>query len=266
MNYYLKKLTEIATKTKYTKWYINIINTALNRNIPPEPVEKHHILPKCFKLGGALDILNIVVLTHREHFIVHHLLVKMFIGPFQNKMRYAYWAMGAMFNKNRRNTSHHYAAAKRELIKARRAFRHTPESKKRMSLARTGLHVGELNHMYGKRGPLHHGFGKPGPFAGRNHSIETKQQMSENNIMNRDPYAGSRIRWTPEERQNHSIAMAGSGNNNAKKWKATNVVSKEEWIIEDLKAFCLLRSWKYYSLMTRRSTGKPYKGFVFKEI
>lgn len=37
-------------------------------------VERHHIVPKC--LGGSDDESNIAVLTAREHFVAHQLLVK----------------------------------------------------------------------------------------------------------------------------------------------------------------------------------------------
>lgn len=81
MNIYLSKIQEISHQNKYTNWYISIITTALNRETVNDYTEKHHIVPRSFKMGGEKDKLNLVHLTAREHFIVHMLLVKMTINP-----------------------------------------------------------------------------------------------------------------------------------------------------------------------------------------
>lgn len=68
---------------KYSNWYFNIINNVKllqrNKQHPSHPnyiyLESHHIIPKC--LGGNNDKSNLVLLTAREHFIVHILLLKM---------------------------------------------------------------------------------------------------------------------------------------------------------------------------------------------
>lgn len=41
--------------------------------------EKHHIMPKC--LGGSNDPSNLVLLTTREHFFCHKILVKIYAFP-----------------------------------------------------------------------------------------------------------------------------------------------------------------------------------------
>lgn len=51
--------------------------------------EKHHIVPRC--LGGSNEKENLVLLTGREHFVAHLLLVK--IHPRNHKLRYALNAM-----------------------------------------------------------------------------------------------------------------------------------------------------------------------------
>jgi hypothetical protein len=83
-NPYLKLITEISFENKYTKWYVNILHTALERASTKteakhllDYVEGHHIVPKSFKMGGEKDKLNIAYLTAREHFVVHMLLPKM---------------------------------------------------------------------------------------------------------------------------------------------------------------------------------------------
>jgi hypothetical protein len=47
--------------------------------------ERHHIQPKC--LGGTDDHKNLVRLTAREHFVVHHLLTKIHSGCSKSLMK-----------------------------------------------------------------------------------------------------------------------------------------------------------------------------------
>lgn len=84
---------------KYCKIYYRIINNALIRGFKSKRhkigtidggyVEVHHILPRC--IGGADDFYNLVVLTPKEHFICHYLLIKMF--PQCSKLRVAFHFM-----------------------------------------------------------------------------------------------------------------------------------------------------------------------------
>lgn len=59
----------------YQKIYDNIIEKAKNRELTGY-VEKHHIIPRC--MNGTDDLSNIAILTAREHFIAHQLLVMMY--------------------------------------------------------------------------------------------------------------------------------------------------------------------------------------------
>jgi len=73
---------------KYTVWYYNIINKAKSRMANNNTYyERHHIIPKSF--GGSNKKDNIILLTAREHFVCHMLLVKMTEGTYQRKMRLA---------------------------------------------------------------------------------------------------------------------------------------------------------------------------------
>lgn len=59
--------------------YNRLIKKALHRDIDPDQYyEKHHIVPRC--LGGSDFADNLVLLTAREHFIAHLLLVKSLPG------------------------------------------------------------------------------------------------------------------------------------------------------------------------------------------
>ena len=78
----------------YQKIYESIITKAENRSLE-DYKEKHHIIPKC--LGGVNDKKNIAILTAKEHFICHRLLVEIY--PTNNKLRFALWAMTTLRGK-----------------------------------------------------------------------------------------------------------------------------------------------------------------------
>lgn len=87
MNIYIAKIQEISNQSKYTRWYIQIVTKGLQRASSKKQAnailgysEGHHILPKCLKMGGEKDKLNIVHLSAREHFIVHLLMPKIFLN------------------------------------------------------------------------------------------------------------------------------------------------------------------------------------------
>jgi NUMOD3 motif len=115
-NYYLTLVCNIALKNKYTRWYFNIISRALERSRNRTDakaslgyVEGHHILPTSFKRGGNKDPENIAFLTSREHFIVHAIMVKMFVDVYRMKMINAFLRMKTIGNKdlpNRYYNSH----------------------------------------------------------------------------------------------------------------------------------------------------------------
>lgn len=59
----------------YQAHYDRLVERARNRTLEGY-VERHHVVPRC--MGGSDDVSNIVVLTAREHFVAHQLLVKMY--------------------------------------------------------------------------------------------------------------------------------------------------------------------------------------------
>lgn len=116
---YLTKMREISFNNKYTKWYLNICQQAQQRATTRKAAiallgytERHHILPKSFKLSGEKDPTNFAYLSIEEHFLCHRLLTKMFSGQFKAKMNYA---MTCFHRKSptRILTSRQYATAVR---------------------------------------------------------------------------------------------------------------------------------------------------------
>jgi len=119
-------------KSKYTKWYLSIIDKASNR-ITDEYCENHHITPKC--LGGTNNRENIVRLTAREHYICHLLLTKMVSGEARKKMVYAFWILS---NRTSNKNSRTYQSAREAFSIVIKQRKHTNESKRKMSTAQKG--------------------------------------------------------------------------------------------------------------------------------
>lgn len=123
MNNYLEKIKTISLNTKYTKWYINIIQKALDRNLNKKKkelkelygyVEQHHIFPKSFNIDDVNNKDNLVFLLPKEHFIVHLCLSKMFTGDFKNKMIYAFFILKS---NNKHQENRYYSSRLYSLIK-----------------------------------------------------------------------------------------------------------------------------------------------------
>lgn len=74
----------------YQKIHDLLINRALVRSKGENILyEEHHILPRC--LGGTDDDNNLVLLTLREHFLIHQILVKLY--PKNYRILYAAFLM-----------------------------------------------------------------------------------------------------------------------------------------------------------------------------
>lgn len=74
--------------SKYEKWYWSLINKVVVRQLKgsePGHFETHHPIPKCLWLskdGSEYDRYWEVLVTPREHWVLHMLLTKMQIHPF----------------------------------------------------------------------------------------------------------------------------------------------------------------------------------------
>lgn len=130
---------------KYTNWYYSIIQSAKNRELSNEIYfEKHHIIPR--SLGGNNKKENIVALTAKEHFICHLLLPKMTENLFRRKMIYALWCIINAENGNQNRykiTSRQYDLIKNKQSIARKLYKHTSESRRKISEGNKGKRVSE---------------------------------------------------------------------------------------------------------------------------
>lgn len=73
----------------YQKIYDSLVKRGQIREKPDCYCEEHHIVPRC--MCGTDEKSNLTLLTGREHFLVHWLLVKIYPG--NQKLTHAFWAM-----------------------------------------------------------------------------------------------------------------------------------------------------------------------------
>ncbi len=101
----------------YQKIYDNLVQSRKNRLIDGY-VEKHHIIPKC--LGGTDDKDNLVILTYREHFIAHWLLVK--IHKTHSGINYAFLCMLRKQSDGRMLNSRMFETIKKNFSKFKKLY------------------------------------------------------------------------------------------------------------------------------------------------
>jgi len=176
----------------YLKYYCNLIRKAENRTPPEGYTERHHIFPK--SIYGKNN--RIVILTLREHYIAHCLLVKVFTKRYgidnknTKKMIYALWCMS---NKNKYSNSHIYESLRKKVVVLFTGENNPtkkPEVREKLSRANTGrVHTEEARKNMSKAKK-----GKPGTpkseetrekirraNIGKTHSPETRNKLSELN-------------------------------------------------------------------------------------
>lgn len=143
--------------------YLSIYNSIISRAVLEKRrrkseiyYEAHHIIPKC--IGGTNNKDNLVLLTAREHFIAHQLLVKIY--PLEYKLVFALRMMCASTNKQIRNNKEYKWI--RELVAITSSNLQKGKSYGNKFQKGHILSIGENNGMYGK-----------------NHTDETKKIQSE---------------------------------------------------------------------------------------
>jgi hypothetical protein len=104
---------------KYERWYNSIVENAKkrnwNKNDSEHYLEAHHVVPRCF--GGSNTKDNIILLTAREHFICHLLLVKIHTQPDEKvKMIYALYRMCGIINDDRKVMSSRWFESVRRMM------------------------------------------------------------------------------------------------------------------------------------------------------
>lgn len=100
----------------YNRVYNEIINNALSENrerYKGEYYELHHIKPLC--MNGSNEKENTVLLTAREHFLCHWLLVKIY--NYNYRLVSAFNSMCRVSDDQKRNNAKHYEIARKYFSK-----------------------------------------------------------------------------------------------------------------------------------------------------
>lgn len=188
MNKYIALIKEISLNNKYTKYYYSIVEKALLRPQDREELKKlysyvelHHILPKCFNLGGEKDNENLVFLTAKEHFVVHLCATKMFESSRKNKMVFAFRQLrSSNLYQHRYMNSRLYNQIKPQ----KKAYIRIYKEDKVKYIHREEKEL--LTNLYGEGwSPImteEFKKGRVGNMKGRTHSQETKDKMSKSSI------------------------------------------------------------------------------------
>jgi hypothetical protein len=153
-------MQELFLENKYTKWYNNIIENAKlkNRQVGTEYYENHHIIPKC--MGGKRNRHNEVLLTAKEHYICHLLLIEM-VRESSHKTKMAF-ALHGMRRSHSKGNQRYYS-----------------KSYEKTKVRISELTSGKNNPFYGKGH-----FGKDNHFYGKKHSVESLGKMKETHRLN----------------------------------------------------------------------------------
>lgn len=182
----------------YKSIYDQLIERAKTREELQGYTERHHIIP--ISIGGPNESSNIVVLTGREHFIAHWILVKLY--PTNSSIIYAFWMMSCRFKQY---SSRAYQEAKEMHILNHTGFKHSDETKR---------HISEIRKKQGNN------------WKGKHHTEEAKENISfwrknENRIVNpvtekhrRDGISKSSLGKKKSETHRANIAAAKMGEKN----------------------------------------------------
>lgn len=159
--------------------------------------ESHHIVPK--SLGGSNKNSNRVLLTAREHYIVHKCLVLIYLKEDDknayHKMVHALHRF--LYSKN----SSEYKIASRDYEKIRQLHSLS------ISKALSGKKKSAETKQKMKAAQLEYFTTNPGHWKGKTHTEETKRKMSQKQSMENNPQFGKSR--TDDEKKKISKTMKG---------------------------------------------------------
>jgi hypothetical protein len=200
---------------KYIKIYNKIVEHRLS-NIPENTyTEKHHIIPKC--LNGTNNPDNLVKVTTKEHYILHHLLTKIY--PENSSLKYAFRILKNKLNieksknpyscirKCEYSSENHPSFGKPSPTKGKTL---SEEHRRKLSLSHIGKTFSEEHRRklsLAKTGENHPFYGKVGPNKGKTHTEETKLKMSKSRIGKPSPTKGKTL--SKESKQKISESRNG---------------------------------------------------------
>ena len=127
--------------------------------------ESHHIVPKC--IGGTNEKSNLVLLTGREHFIAHWLLIRLY--PDNRKLAHAFWAMCNLKGKSLDN----------RIVPSSRSYMESKEHRSRLGMSDDQKQKLRKPKLDSSKMGKHDKHGIKNPFYGKTHSDVTKQKMKD---------------------------------------------------------------------------------------
>ena len=125
--------------------------------------EQHHVIPVC--MNGTNEKTNLVLLTAREHFIAHWLLIRIY--PANRKLAHAFWAMCNLKGKSLDNR---IVPSSRIYMEAKEYLSILGMSEEQKQKLRKPKQDSSAMGKYNK-------YGKNNPFYNKTHSDESKQKM-----------------------------------------------------------------------------------------
>lgn len=230
---------------KYKRTYYRIIDNARsdNRISGSEYYENHHIIPKCAPFNGSNDKYNRILLTPKEHFICHLLLVEMCTGERKIKMAYALNNMTRNSKCNERKiTSAQYSMAKRILSANKKGTKLSEEHRLKLcgrtpwnkgqtkftnsTIMKQSLAISGENHSRPNLGKVYtieeraaiskRSMGKNNPMYGKKHTEQFKEEQSERN---------KGRKHSEESKQIISMKLKGSKATTGYKWITNGIES-----------------------------------------
>lgn len=235
-------------ENKYARWYFSIVSMAKeNRNIGI--FEKHHILPK--SLGGGNEQENLVLVTPREHFLLHRLLCRMTVGRDHRSMCWAIHRM--MYNERHTvSNSHTYEILRgehREMLRNSPHYK-TPEwSRKIAEVVKSTWENNESRKLEASRKMKE---------RWKSGKLHARDQSGEKNCMyGREP-------WNKGKKYPGS-GRSGSLNSQAKQFTILTPTGEVD-ITNCLKTYCEAHSLTY-ACMVKVSQGKnkQHRGYMIME-
>ena len=179
----------------YKKLHDSIINNAKlsKRSKEKGYFEAHHIVPRCF--GGTDSEENIVLLTPKEHYLVHRLLIAI-----QKKGSKKYYQMlnafsfmagnGKLHGYNRvKVSSRFYEKIKTELAEKRKGKKRSDSTRRKISETKKRNPYRPTEAQRKKHSERMKGKGNP--MYGRTHSDDVKKLLSELNKGKSAPYVSA---------------------------------------------------------------------------
>lgn len=174
----------------YEKIYSKLVNQAKNQNREKNQknyYERHHIIPKCF--GGRNTKDNLVLLTAKEHYIAHRLLVEVQVPGtkkyYQMLNAFSFFAAKSKKHKRVKISSRYYQNVKHLLADKKRGV---PRSEKTKSKIReTKKKNPRVFSEEDKLAASERMKGKNNPMYGKTHTKEVKKLLRKIKLGKKNP-------------------------------------------------------------------------------